>query len=209
MSRAAYRRLRDRIVEGLASNLSHDEYVHSRGVETEAVRLFFAFDRTGELWKASLAGLLHDYARSMDLFEMQKKLSDAGVRVPDGRTATRGLLHGFVSAHMARELFNVTDPSIIAAVKYHTTGRPGMSFLEKVIFISDYIEPSRTFEGVAAVRRAVAEAVFCGRSIDHALLHVVRDKVRSIQSLGIVCFPKMIELLHSLEKKSFVEQVTF
>lgn len=199
--RSRYGGLRARIAGELASNLSREEYIHSRGVETEAVRIFFALGREREIWKASLAGLLHDYARYMDLCEMKKFLDEERVIVPEERAATRGLLHGFVSAHIARSRFGVCDPSIIAAVRYHTTGRPGMGFLEKVIFVSDYIEPSRRFPGVADVRHASCEAIFCDGSIDLALLHVMRDKVKSVEALGVRCFPGMLAALGSLEKK--------
>jgi predicted HD superfamily hydrolase involved in NAD metabolism len=46
----------------------------------------------------------------------------------------------------------VTDPEILQAVRYHTTGRAGMSLLEKVVCVADYIEPNRNFPGVEDIR---------------------------------------------------------
>lgn len=53
------------------------------------------------------------------------------------------LLHGKVGAYIARKEFDILDEDILNAIIWHTTGRPDMSLLEKIIFVADYIEPSR------------------------------------------------------------------
>ena len=74
--------------------------------------------------KARLAGLLHDCGRTEN-------------------NALNALGHAPAGAQIARRLFGVEDESVLSAIRWHTTGRPGMTELEKIIYVADYIEPFR------------------------------------------------------------------
>ena len=65
------------------------------------------------------------------------------------------LLHGPIAAAIMEHELGITDEDILNAVRYHTTGRPGMSRLEKIIYMADLVEENRAFEGVEALREAV------------------------------------------------------
>ena len=131
----------DEIDEALEKVLPRKRYRHSQGVRFTASSLAMAhgFDcRTAEL-----AGLLHDCAKYLpdkELYRLSKKnhieLSEAEERNP-------ALIHAKLGAYFAQEKFHIQDPEIISSIRYHTTGRAGMTLLEKIIFTADYIEPMR------------------------------------------------------------------
>ena len=134
--------LNDQIIKTrLEDLLGQSRYQHSLEVSEVARDLAIIYNYEEE--KAALAGILHDCAKYLsddDLLDesIRNKLliSKVEKRVPS-------LLHGKVGAIYAREKYGVEDKDILNAISYHTTGRPGMSLLEKIIFIADYIEPSR------------------------------------------------------------------
>ena len=89
--------------------------------------------------------------------------------------ANGGLLHGYAGVTVARERYGITDPALLGAVAHHTTGAEQMSTLEKIIFLADYIEVNRDFDGVddlrQAARRDLDEAVLLG--YDSTIRHLL------------------------------------
>lgn len=128
------------IVNEVPRHISQERWAHSREVALMAVRL------NGQLHlpedKVITAALLHD---------CMKGATHVYPAVPaDARQP--GVLHAFNGAEEARYRYGVEDEEILAAIRYHTTGRAGMSDLEKLIYLADYCEATRTFEGAAEVR---------------------------------------------------------
>ena len=93
--------------------------------------------------KAELAGLLHDCAKNMDNDKKIHICDKNNISYSSLEAENAFLLHGKVGAYIAKTKFGIEDEDILNAIIWHTTGRPGMSILEKIIFIADYIEPSR------------------------------------------------------------------
>ena len=93
--------------------------------------------------KAMIAGMLHDCAKCMDNDEKLRICDKYKIPYSDIEKENAFLLHGKVGAHIAKNEFDIEDEDILNAIIWHTTGRPQMSLLEKIIFIADYIEPSR------------------------------------------------------------------
>ena len=131
----------------LKKKLTKDRYQHTLGVAATAACLAMRYnpdpDTSFFLQKAYLAGLLHDSAKCM---EHEKKIQiclENQIPVSDFELENPFILHGKVGAYIAREKFDVSDEDILQSITWHTTGRPGMSTLEKIIFIADYIEPNR------------------------------------------------------------------
>ena len=77
---------------------------------------------------------------------------------------------------MAQELLGIDDPQILAAIAEHTLGRPGMDKISSIVFIADYIEAGRNFEGIEEIRKAADEslekAIVAG--IDSTIVHVLK-----------------------------------
>lgn len=100
--------------------------------------------RWGEdMEKALYAGLLHDCAKYLKKKELYNECVRYGLPISKAEEADPSLLHGKVGAYYAEHIYGVTDPDILGAITYHTTGKPAMSLLEKIVFTADYIEPSR------------------------------------------------------------------
>lgn len=119
-------------------------------METTAIDL--AKQYKVDVAQAQIAGLLHDCARCFPL----SKIETIWRQHPDYLDAEEikipALWHAPVSAIVAQSDFNITDPKILTAIRFHPTGRPAMSNLEKIVFIADYLEPNRIFKGVKSLR---------------------------------------------------------
>ena len=87
------------------------------------------------------------------------------------------LLHAKTGAAIARDVFGVDD-AVYRAIYWHTTGHPNMTKLEKIIYLADYIEPSRDFPGVEDLRRAIHA------DLDRGLLKALDDSIRDMQQWG-------------------------
>lgn len=148
----------DSIKEYLKDNLSEKRYRHTLGVADEAVLLA---DRYGaEKLKAYIAGLLHDVAKEMGAEESKTLLKEKyhkELSVVEENTPK--LLHGPLGACMAQDIFQVDDVEILDAILYHTTAKANMSILTKVLYIADYVEPNRTFDGVDDLRHLAYEDI--------------------------------------------------
>lgn len=141
-----------KIVKYLKKNLKKSRYEHTLGVMYTGVAMAMAFGESVD--KARLAGLLHDCAKHFTEEELLKICEDNSIYISDHEYAMRYLLHSKVGAHLAKSRFGIKDDDILNAIRFHTTGRPGMSFLEKIIFIADYIEPNRDpLPNIKEVRR--------------------------------------------------------
>jgi len=143
------------IEETLKARLKPGRFVHTLGVAETAMRLASRYGVDPQ--RARLAGLLHDCAKSMDYAEMVALVK---ANVPDAdaeELAMEPVLHAPAGMVTARDEFGVRDPGILAAIRNHTLGDSGMSALEKLIYLADFIEPNRKpFDGLEEVR-ALAE----------------------------------------------------
>lgn len=139
----------------LAQRLKPSRFVHTLGVAATAERL--APKNGVEPQRARLAGMLHDCAKSMPADEMRALVR---ANVPDAdeqELAMEPVLHAPAGMVVARDEFGVGDRDVLNAIRNHTLGRRGMSPLETLIFVSDFIEPNRApFEGLEETR-ALAE----------------------------------------------------
>ncbi len=135
------------LIQKAAQLLSPKRYAHTAYVTAEALRLA---RRTGcDEEKAFVAAALHDVAKKLS----PQQLELYGYRAPEDMPEP--VVHAFAGAHIAEREFCVTDKDVLNAIRYHTTGRPRMSLLERVIYAADCIERTRTYEGVQQFRDAV------------------------------------------------------
>lgn len=122
--------------------LSAKRYAHTLGVAYTAAALAMAHGESMD--NAMTAGLLHDCAKSMHGSELVAICEKAHLNVTAvERSNPTALLHAKAGAYLAEHKYGVTDNDILNAIRYHTTGRPDMSRLEKILYIADYIEPNR------------------------------------------------------------------
>ena len=160
----------------LKLNLSESRLKHSLSVSETAVSLATNYGQNIE--SARIAGLVHDCAKNMTGPELLKMASEHEIHIDDIYTNNPSILHGLVGSIIAREVMGIQDDDILRAIKYHTTGRKNMSILEEIIYISDYVEPLRKFDGVEELRALsvinLDEAVI--QSLENTIEYVIRQK---------------------------------
>ena len=124
---------------------------HSISVALTAVNL-------GEIYNVDkdnclVAGLLHDYCKSLNYEELLKTCDEYGVVLSEEDRLSDGCIHGFLAAKVCKDKFGIND-EVYNAIYFHTCGRPDMTMLEKIIYMADFIEPLRRFrDKISDVRK--------------------------------------------------------
>ncbi len=136
-----------KIKKYLKKHLTKDRYHHTLGVAYTAIAMAMRYNpdpgNSDFIRRAEIAGLLHDCAKCMDNDKKLRVCDKNNIHYSSFEASHPYLLHGKVGAYIAKTKFAISDEDILQAITWHTTGRPDMSLLEKIIFIADYIEPSR------------------------------------------------------------------
>lgn len=179
-----YKELMERVKEKLIFTIGNDRYQHSVRVMEEAIKLANIYDCDEE--KAAIAGLLHDCGKFKNEDELLKSAYDFGIIQRDDYSINASLIHGTLGAEVARRELHIEDSDILDAIQYHTTGKEDMTLLEKIIYISDYIEPDRNFPGVDEIRRLAYE------NLDLALLNAMDKTIKHIIDKGYYIHPDTI-----------------
>ena len=157
-----------KIRKQLIKALDSKRYEHTQGVAYTSAALAMRYGE--DVQKAELAGLLHDCAKCLDNEKKIHICKKHGIVISDAEYRNPFLLHAKVGGHLAKTKYKIEDEDIINAVLYHTTGRPGMSLLEKIVYIADYIEPGReNAPDLDTVRK------LCFMDLDEALLKILED----------------------------------
>lgn len=165
------------LIKTLEQELNYKRFIHTMAVAGTAASLAMCYG--ADLEKAETAGFLHDCAKCLDLKKMQKLCEKADLEVSAFEAESDALLHSKAGSVLAREKYGCTDPDMLNAIRYHTTGRPGMSLLEKIIFVADYIEPGRfTAKHLPEIRKMAFE------DIDEALMMILHDTLLYLNSTG-------------------------
>ncbi len=157
---------------------------HVMGVEEEAVRL-------AEFWGADpvlarRAGILHDCTKYLGLEEQLALCEQYQLELDPLEEQMVKLLHSKTGACIARWVFGEPD-EVYEAIYWHTTAKADMTLLEKIIYMADYIEPNRDFEGVDRLRRLSYE------DLDKALLLGVETTIQEMEERRQPIHQKTIE----------------
>lgn len=131
----------EEIQEELSKVLRKKRYQHTLGVRYTAQAMAMCFGE--DIHGAGIAGMLHDCAKCYSGEEMLSLCRQNHIRFSETEQENPSLLHAKLGAHFAKTRYGVEDENVLSAIRWHTTGKPGMSELEKIIFIADYIEPGR------------------------------------------------------------------
>ena len=166
-----------KIRKSMEKELDAKRYEHTLGVAYTAAALAMCNDV--DPVKAETAGLLHDCAKC---FSDDKKISVCrknNMEINSVESRNPYLLHAKAGYCIAKNKFDIEDQDILNAILNHTTGRPGMSTLEKIIYIADYIEPSRKqAPNLSEVRKVAFQ------NLDQALLKILTDILSYLESGG-------------------------
>ena len=157
-----------KIRKQLIKALDSKRYEHTQGVAYTSAALAMRYGE--DIRKAEIAGLLHDCAKCFDNEKKFNICKKNDISISDAEQRNPFLLHAKVGGHLAKTKYKIDDEDIINAILYHTTGRPGMSLLEKIVYIADYIEPGRDHEPNLDEVRSLSF-----QDLDEALLRILED----------------------------------
>jgi len=182
----------DWLRERAYSMLSPNRVQHVTACEASALDLAKRWSADPD--DAREAAILHDITKKFGLELHLRVLEDHDVPLRKIQYAGEKLIHAKTGALLAKSVFGVSD-DVYDAISWHTTGRAGMSTLEKVIYIADYIEATRDFAGVEELRRLAFE------DLDAAMMKGLEMTIADVQARGIVPDSSTIEALKYLMRE--------
>ena len=157
------------------SYLKPRRMAHVLGTEQEALRLARRYGVEEE--EARVAALLHDCTKKLSIDEQLALCEKYSAKLDDLQCSALKLQHAITGAEVARDVFGVSD-AVYEAIRWHTTGKADMTALEKIIYLADYIEPTRDFPGVEELRKVVYE------DLDRGLLLGLEMSVQEMENWG-------------------------
>ena len=152
----------DEMRKGILSRLKGYRYEHSLGVERAAIWLAEKYG--GDPEKAGVAAILHDITKHLSPQEQLNLCEKYGIIPCTVEKSEPKMLHGKTAAAIARAEYGMPE-DVCTAIACHTTGRHGMTILDKILYLADYIEETRDFSGVDKARKLAKH------DIDRALLY--------------------------------------
>lgn len=160
----------------LQSLLKPSRFRHSLGVAKEAVLLATLYGADPE--KARLAGLLHDLAKNRSEQESLLWAEEFGISFDPVTQRSHTLWHAPLAAAYAEKKLGVSDPDLLSAIRYHTTGRAGMSQLEKVVYLADYTSEDRSYPDAEYLRKLARKDLHAGLhfALEYTICKLVQDK---------------------------------
>lgn len=175
---------REELIEEVRRRLSDKRFKHVLRVEEMALEL--AEKYAVDVERVSIAALLHDVAKEESSSEMLDLIISENLDL-DLLQYGPQIWHAPVGAVQARREFAVEDEAILNAIKCHTIGAPEMGDVEKVIFIADYIERGRDFDGVKKARQLANE------SLDDAIRFKIKETILQLTKQEQKIYPKAID----------------
>lgn len=180
---------RSEALQIVKKQLTEHRYVHTVGVMETA--LILANQYGADEKKAELSAIFHDYAKFRPKDEMKQIITQENMS-PELLEYNSELWHAPVGAFLVKKEVGIKDNDILDAIKYHTSGRPGMTTLEKVIYLADYIEPGRHFPGVEEVRELAKE------DLNKALIKALQNTIMFLLKKNQAVFPDTFHTYNDL-----------
>lgn len=168
------------IENDLKQMLEPYRYRHTLGTRDTIIKLaqYYKVDQE----KAVVAALLHDYAKNFTSEDMISFAKEHNIHLTDIKIKYPELVHGEISAVIAKEKYKADD-DIVQAIKYHVTGNITMDMLSKILFVADMIEPTRDFDGIDALRGIAYE------DLDMAIIATIDRTIKYLTGKGALIDP--------------------
>lgn len=157
-------------------NLSDKRYTHTKNVKKMAVKLAKRWGADPE--KAALAAILHDAAKELPKEQLLQIFKENAIISENAPSRPAPVWHGVAAAILCETRWDVHDPEVLSAIRCHTTGKPGMSLLDKIIYLADMTSAEREFPGVEALRKEEFE------DLDKALCHALKRSIDFVKEKG-------------------------
>ena len=174
----------------LKEKLDDFRFKHSIAVSEKAVELAVLYGADVE--KAYIAGLLHDIQKNLSEAEQLLFFSDSAIMLTDVEKASSKVWHAISGAEYIKNELKISDFDIINAVRYHTTGRSGMSILEKVIYIADFTSADRNYPDVDILREIVKN------DLDEGVIYALRHTIVSLATKMQPIHPDTLDAYNQL-----------
>jgi predicted HD superfamily hydrolase involved in NAD metabolism len=184
---------REQALQIVKPQLTEHRYQHTIGVMDTAIKLAEKYGADKK--KAELAAIFHDYAKFRPKEEMKQIIKEQNMPAILLEFNSE-LWHAPVGAFLAEKEAGIQDKEILDAIRYHTSGRIGMTLLDKIIYLADYIEPGRHFPGVDEVRR-MAES-----ELDIALIQSMKNTIQFLMKKNQPVFPDTFYAYNSIVQNS-------
>ena len=184
--------LKNEIKRYIENNLNEKRLKHTYSVVSEAKKLAAHYGEDPQ--KAEIAALFHDMYRSTPVSVLNMYVRQLGL--PKNIMDNANLSHGKIAAVIMKRDYGIEDEDILNAVAYHTTGRAGMSTLEKIIFLADAIEPGRNYPTVEETRRLAYI------DLNKACISSLERTVEYIKGIGEYLDPDTINAINDLKEKT-------
>jgi predicted HD superfamily hydrolase involved in NAD metabolism len=172
---------RGEMLEVVKKQITEHRYEHTLGVLETSLQLAEHYGADSK--KAEIAAIFHDYAKFREPEEMAEIIKNVPDIADELLEYHSELWHAPVGAYLVQHEVGITDQEILDAIRYHTTGRVGMSVLEKVVCLADYIEPGRHFPGVDEVRQLAQ------KDLNKALAQSLLNTIKFLEKKGQKVYP--------------------
>lgn len=156
--------------------LSEKRYQHTLNVRDQAVHLAHKYGADEK--KAALAALLHDAAKELPRQELLQILKDNAIMAGNAQEHPVPVWHGPCAAILCKTQWGVDDPEVLSAIDCHTTGKPGMSKLDKIIYLADMTSAERSYPEVYELRELAEE------DLDKAMLVALGKNLEWMEQSG-------------------------
>lgn len=158
----------------LEKRLDEKRFIHSLGVAKSAGELAALYGADEE--KATIAGLIHDITKNESEKEQLQMIENGGIILTQSEKANASVWHAISGSVYAREVLHIEDEEILGAIRWHTTGKAGMTLLEKIVYIADYISAERDYPDVEVMRTLARE------SLEKAALYSLKYTLNKLSS---------------------------
>ena len=158
------------------ARLSEKRWTHTKNVKKMAVKLAKRWGANPE--KAAMAAILHDSAKELPKQELLQIFADNAIIAENAPARPLPVWHGIAAAILAETQWGITDPEILSAIRCHTTGKPGMSKLDKIIYLADMTSAERDWPGVEKLRKLEL------KNLDAAMLAALKQTNDFVLSQG-------------------------
>ncbi|MEQ2456150.1 bis(5'-nucleosyl)-tetraphosphatase (symmetrical) YqeK [Flavonifractor hominis] len=166
---------------------------HIQGTEQEAVQLARRWGADEE--SARRAAILHDCTKYLDMDEQLQLCAKYGIVLDELEQQAVKLLHSKTGACVARDVYGVSD-AVYEAIFWHTTGKADMTLLEKILYIADYMEPTRDFPGVERLRELAYQ------DLDAAVCLGCEMSIQEMKERGLPVHPNTVKARDWLRKSN-------
>ena len=177
----------------LTTHLTPERMLHSMGVVITGLELMGS-SRKDDV-RICLAALLHDIGRPMLPDELRTKIHQYGGQIPEEDESFPQLWHGIYASLILQHELAIKDAELSNAILWHSTAEADMTMLQKIIFLADYIEPTRDFPGIDTLR------LLAYNNLDKALSQAIEMKYTYLLNTGIKVHQRLIRAYQWYVKK--------